>query len=385
MTRPLLMIPGPIEISAAVQQAFAVPPPSHVSPGCIEAFGRSLERMRSVWRATPSSQPFIVAGSGTVAMDMAVANTIDAGDRVLIVNTGYFSDRIAEMASRRGAEVLHVRGEVGSVPEMSLVDTVASEFGPTVVVATHVDTSTGVRVDAKAIAALANRLGALSLVDGVCATAGEQFEMAEWGVDAYLTASQKAIGLPPGLALFVLSERALARRATLQQPPPLILDVEAWLPIMRAYEARKPSYFATPATNLVMALDASLEELDREGMPAVFARHQRAALAMRAAWKQLGLTLLGPDDVAANTLSAIRYPGGVDASLLPTIAQNGVVVAGGLHPTCKNEYFRVGHMGVVTSQPDRLRQTVQAVEAALNTHGFKCEGGAAAFDQAFGG
>lgn len=173
-------------------------------------------------------------------------------------------------------------------------------------------------------------------------------------------------------------------RPLLMIPGPIEISAAVQQAFVVPPPSHVPSYFATPATNLVMALDASLEELDREGMPEVFARHQRAALAMRAAWKQLGLTLLGPDDVAANTLSAIRYPGGVDASLLPTIAQNGVVVAGGLHPACKNEYFRVGHMGVVTSQPDRLRQTVQAVEAALNTHGFKCEGGAAAFDQAFG-
>ena len=117
MTRPLLMIPGPIEISPTVHAAYQPLPPSHVSPSVIEAFGSSLERMREVWRADASYQPFIVSGSGTVAMDMAISNVVDSDDRVLIVNTGYFSDRIAEMANRRGATIEHVRCDAGYVPE----------------------------------------------------------------------------------------------------------------------------------------------------------------------------------------------------------------------------------------------------------------------------
>src|SRR3954462_4172878 len=112
----LLMIPGPVEISPAVLAAASVPPPSHTSPRLIEAFGSSIERMRQVWQADAASQPFLVTGSGTLAMEMAAANLIEPGDRALVVVTGYFSERMAEILRRHGAEVVTIEGAVGTVP-----------------------------------------------------------------------------------------------------------------------------------------------------------------------------------------------------------------------------------------------------------------------------
>ena len=292
--RPLLMIPGPVEISPAVAAAFAAPPPSHVSPGLIEAFGTSLERMREVWRAAPDSRPLVVGGGGTVAMDIAVANLIEPGDRALVVQTGYFSDRMAEMLRRAGAEVTAIGAEPGDAPAPAAVaealDDLRREGPVKALFATHVDTSTGVRIDPEPLARLARAAGALSVFDGVCATAGERFEMAAWDADLYLTGSQKALGLPAGLALLVAGERAVAARAARRAgPPPMYLDWDQWLPIMAAYEARRPSYFSTPATNLILALEAALGEIVAEGIEARVERHRRAARALRAAWRVLGL------------------------------------------------------------------------------------------------
>ncbi len=370
-SRALLMIPGPIEISPAVQRAFGVAPPSHLSAEVLEAFGRSIELMRALWQAAPSSQPFVVAGSGTLAMDMAVQNVIEPGDRVVVVDTGYFSARMAEMLRRRGADVAVVAAPPGDAP--SLADVEAAMPCKALFV-THVDTSTGVRVDAQALAALARRHGALSVFDGVCATGGERFEMAAWDADLYLTASQKAVGLPPGLALCVASERALAARAALRTPPMLSVDWDAWRPVMQAYEARKPSYFATPATNLILALAVALAE---HAIAERVAAHERTGAAMRAAWRALGLELLPlRDELFANTLSAIRYPAGVDSSLIGRIKERGVVVAGGLYPGLQTTYFRVGHMGYATTQPEMLERTVQAIEDALIDAGHDCQRGA---------
>ena len=105
MHRPLLMIPGPIEISPGVLEACSTAPPSHVSEGVIQAFGHSIERMREVWCAGPDSQPYVVAGSGTLAMEMAVVNLLEPGDEAVIVDSGYFSERMAEMCRRRGVLV----------------------------------------------------------------------------------------------------------------------------------------------------------------------------------------------------------------------------------------------------------------------------------------
>jgi alanine-glyoxylate transaminase/serine-glyoxylate transaminase/serine-pyruvate transaminase len=371
------MIPGPVEVSPAVQKAFCAPPPGHTSGPLIAAFGTALERMRQVWQAGPDSQPFVVTGGGTVGMDMVTANLTAPGDRVLVVDTGYFSDRIAEMLGRQGATVIALEAPVGEAPGPDEVSAAIVARGPfSALYATHVDTSTGVRIDPGPLARLAREHGMLSVFDGVCATAGERFAMAEWDADVYLTASQKALGLPPGLALLVASPRALEARAARRAPaPPMYLDWHEWLPVMRAYEERRPSYFSTPATNLILALEAGLGEILEQGVEARFAAHARAGRALRAAWRELGLTLVpAREELASNLLSALRFPEGTDGSLVRRILDRGVAVAGGLHPAIRNEYFRVGHMGYVTGRPELLRRTVEAVAAGLSDGGWPADG-----------
>jgi len=377
--RRLLMIPGPIEVSPAVRDAFSVPPPGHLAPDVIEAFGNSLERMRRIWLASPTSQPFVVPGSGTTAMEMAVANLVEPGDAVVVVNTGYFSDRVVLMLRRAGAEVVDLTAVPGEVPNVSRAAGAFEDFARAgkkvkALFATHVDTSTGALCDPQPLAALAEERGALSVFDGVCATAAERFEMDAWGADVYFTASQKAIGLPPGLALMVASAGALAAAGARKTPPPLSLDWQSWRPIMEAYEARRPAYFATPPTNLILALSAGLAEIEASGMDERFALHERGASALRAAWSALGLRPVPTREAnAAHTLSALRFPAGVDASLVTAIGERGVTVAGGLHPAIRGEYFRVGHMGYALTRVDFLMRTVEAVAGGLAGFGLEVD------------
>lgn len=378
-TAPLLMIPGPVEVSPAVLAAAAVRPPAHTSPQVLEAFGRSLELMREVWRAGEASAPFILSGSGTLAMEFAAANLLEPGERALVVTTGYFSERMAEILRRYGATVFTVGAPVGVVPALDEVREMLDREGPfKALFVTHVDTSTGVCVDPEPFCRLARKAGVLSVFDGVCAAAGERFEMDTWGADVYFSASQKAIGLPPGLGLLVASERALSVRAVRQaSPPPLFLDWESWLPIHQAYAERRPSYFATPATPLILALAVGLDEILAHGMEARWAAHKRAAAAMRAAWQTLGLREVPQGGAAANTSSVLYFPDGIDVGLIPRIAARGVIVAGSRHPAIRNTTFRIGHMGYTVTRPDYLRRTVEAVAGALQDSGLAVDAGAA--------
>ena len=375
MARPLLMIPGPIEVSPAVLDACSGPPPSHVSPGIIDDFGVAIARMREVWRSEDDSQPFILSGGGTLSMEVALCNVLEPGDRAVVVHTGYFSARFAEMARRRGATVVVVHAEPGETADLSRVHAALKAAPTKALLITHVDTSTGVRTNPKPLCELARSLGTLSIVDGVCATAGETFEMAAWGADVYLTASQKALGLPPGLALMVASSRAFSARHRLSLQPPMSMDWRQWLPIHAAYEDRRGSYFSTPNTTLIHALRVSLDEIVADGgIHGRIARHQRVADELRGAWSHLGLSLLCVQERnAANTLSAVRYPSGVGPELIGAVKARGVVVAGGLLPDFKAQYFRVGHMGYVTEQPELLRRTVQAIGEALIACGHSCD------------
>ena len=207
--RTLLMIPGPIEFEPEVLSALGAPTTSHVAPDFIEVFGQALEKTRRVF-LSDDGQPFILAGSGTLAMDSAVANLVEPGDKVLVVNTGYFSDRLGAICERYGAQVTHVRAPVGGRPSIEEVEAALQAGRYKMLAITHVDTSTAVLTDVRALARLAQRYDALSVVDGVCSVAGEELRMSAWGVDVAFTASQKAISVPPGLALLVASPRALA-------------------------------------------------------------------------------------------------------------------------------------------------------------------------------
>ncbi len=368
--RELLMIPGPVEFDPEVMRALARRTVSHVAPEFIQTFGRALARLRQVCLA-PSAQPFVVAGSGTLAMEMASANLVEPGDRALVVNTGYFSDRMARILERHGAEVGQVRAAPGDAPSVQEVERALASGRFKVMAVTHVDTSTGVLAPVEALVKRAHAQGVLSVVDGVCATAGEAFHQDAWGADVYFTASQKAVGVPPGLALLTASPRALAAwRARKRPVASVYADFAEWLPIMEAYEGARASYFATPAVNLVCALDVSLGQLLAEGMEARFARHVRLARAFRAAWSALSLRPLPVrEELAANTLSALYYPEGVDAGLMAAARAEGVVLAGGLHPELKTRYFRVGHMNAV-SESDVLA-TVGAIERALARAGHR--------------
>ncbi len=369
--RTLLMIPGPVEFEPAVLAAMGEPTTSHLAPGFIEAFGQALQDMRQVFKS-PSGQPLVLAGSGTLAMDCAGSNLVEPGDNALIVDTGYFSERFAMILQRYGAQVTRLSTSPGSRPSLEQVKAALEADSFKLLTITHVDTSTGVIAEVEQIAALGRQNGVLVVVDGVCSVAGEALHMDAWGVDLVLTASQKAIGVPPGLALLMIGPRAL--EAFQKRTTPVLnyyADWTNWLPIMQAYEARKTSYFGTPPVNLIFALLISLRQILVEGMPERIARHITISQACKAGIHALGLSQvpLRPE-YAAHTLTAPRYPIGVNgADFLARVLQSGVTLAGGLLPAIRSEYFRIGHMGAVTSGD--ILATISAIESALVSCGYE--------------
>lgn len=372
-SRKLLMIPGPIEFESEVMLSMAVPTPSHVDPDFITVFANSLKLLKAVCQSE-SGQAFIVAGTGTLAMDMAAANLIETGDKALVISTGYFGLRFAEILKRYGADVDILEAQVGDIVPMDCIEEQLKSKKYKLLTFTHVDTSTAVLNDAKSIGALGKKYNLLTVLDGVCSVAGEEIKQEAWGIDVVVTASQKAVGVPPGLALLVASQNAIKTFEQRKTPVANYYgDWANWLPIMRAYENKQASYFGTPPVNLIMALEKSLQLIVEEGLNNRFARHQRAGKAMRAAIRALGLELLSKNEaVASNTLTAPLYPSKIDAvTFLKEINQEGIILAGGLLPELKSKYFRIGHMGSVNKAD--LLATIGAIETVLKNNGSKHE------------
>ncbi|CAD6895842.1 unnamed protein product [Tilletia controversa] len=377
----LLVIPGPIEVADDVLFANAHPSMSHVSPDFVPVFGESIRMLRDVLYA-PKSQPFIVAGSGTLGWDMVASNVVEPGEDVLVLNSGYFGDSFADCLEIYGAKVTQVKAPVGSKPSLEEVEKALKEKKYKAVTFTHVDTSTGVLSDAKGLGELVKRVSPESILvlDGVCSVASEEIRMDEWGIDVVIGASQKGIGCPPGLCLLAASPKAIKAFETRQAPErSYFASWKRWLPIMKAYESGTPAYFATPPTNLIYALNQSLKTITKGevSLEDRFKRHVEVSDKIKNFVKEkLGLEQLVADGLkdGAHGMTAVKFPAGLKAGdLLPKLVAKNVVMAAGLHKEVKDTYFRIGHMGVTVVDTKRgdIDYLLKALEDSFAEAGYK--------------
>ncbi|ODH50294.1 hypothetical protein GX48_03566 [Paracoccidioides brasiliensis] len=368
-----VLIPGPVEFDHAVLQSMSHFSESHVGPGFVKTFGESLTLLRRLFQTTStSSQPFLLAGSGTLGWDLVSANLIERNENALVLHTGYFGDCFAACLETYGAKATQLKAPIGDQPSLSEIEQALKEKPYKILTVTHVDTSTGVLADIKAIAALVRRVSpdTLVVVDGVCSVGAEEIAFDAWDLDVVLTASQKAIGCPPGLSVVMLSGRAIQCFKARKSPPAsYYASIANWLPIMQNYEARKPSYFATPATQLVHAMHTTLTQLMSKPLAGRFATHRATSQRVKKAVADLGLQQLAtkPEN-QSNAMTAIRLPEGVTPQdILPLLAKKGVVFAGGLHKEIASKYIRFGHMGVSATDPTRhdIDRAIAALKEAF--------------------
>jgi alanine-glyoxylate transaminase/serine-glyoxylate transaminase/serine-pyruvate transaminase len=366
----LTMIPGPTPVHPRILAALARPTVSHLAPHFVETFRNALRDFGTLCRSE-AGQPFIVAGGGTLAMEMALVNTVRPGERLLVVSQGYFGDRFAECAAAFGIECELLRSEWGRAVSPGEVAACLAQGSYAAVTITHVDTSTGTAAPVEAYAQLLEGREEMVILDGVCATGGIDEAFDGWGIDVLLTAPQKAIGAPPGLALCLFSERALARRKAFSAVPAFYADIMRWLPIMQD----PGRYYSTPCVNEIVAVAEALRIVHEEGLEARFARHRRLAAAFRAGLAALGITLFTNGDCQAATLSVAMLPSGVDdAAFRVRAAARGAVLAGGLGPIA-GKAFRIGHMGNIG--PGEVIATLAAIGGAFGDVGHRVEAGAA--------
>ncbi|KAF0408823.1 PLP-dependent transferase [Gigaspora margarita] len=298
---------------------------SHVSPTFIPIFGEVIELLRKIF-CTEKSQPFVVSGSGTLGWDMVASNLIESDEDVLVLNTGYFGDSFADCLQTYGVKVTQVKADIGDRPSLEEIRQALTTKKFKAITITHVDTSTGVLSDIKAISNLVQQISpeTLVIVDGVCSVGSEEIRMDEWNIDIVLTASQKALGVPPGLCILIASERAMINSRPLE---------------LRFQQHKEVSN----------RIKNSLEELGLKFVP----KHR---------------------EIAANGMTAVYYPEGVKATdLIPKVAEQGVVIAGGLHKVIGPKYFRVGHMGISVTEPERkhVEKTIEALRGNLKDLGCK--------------
>ncbi|MEK4128179.1 alanine--glyoxylate aminotransferase family protein [Solibacillus sp. FSL W8-0474] len=361
--KELLLVPGPTPVMDEIYDALASETRGHTDPRFVEIFKNTITNTKKLFNT--DGEVYVVAGSGTLAMEMAIVNTVAKGERLLVISHGYFGDRFTPLAKAFGIEVDVLQSTWGERVDAQLVEETVKAKSYKAVTITHADTSTGVASDLDTLIPIIKASGALVIVDGVVATAALQEDMGksygkeDYKIDIVLTGSQKAIGIPPGLAIVAFSQQALAAREQIGTVPAYYADIHNWRNIME----NPAMYFATPPVNLIYAYDVALKIVLEEGMEKREARHIAYGKAVRTALRSYGMTPLAEEEVAAPTLSCILYPEGVDdGKFRASLASRGVIVAGSLAHLA-GKAFRMGHMGNATSE--MLQQAIIAIGEAL--------------------
>ncbi|HOV80959.1 MAG TPA: alanine--glyoxylate aminotransferase family protein [Bacillota bacterium] len=352
-----LMIPGPTPVPPAVYAAMSRPIIGHRTDEFAEMHRRVVEKVKKVFQTV--NDVFVITNSGTGAMETAIANTVNPGDKVLSLITGNFGERFANIARAYQADVIEVDFGYGNDVDIGVVEEKLREHPDVkVVLATQNETSTGVANDIEKIGALVAGTPALLLVDGVSGVGAIEIKVDEWGVDMLCTASQKAFMLPPGLAMISVSDKAweVVRN---NKSPRFYFSLPAF---KKVYDKWNTAY--TPAVSLFCGLDAALDMMLAEGLENVYARHALLAKATRAAVRALGLRLLAEDRCASNALTAVWGPEGLATDELRKIIKSkyGVSFAGG-QGTVKGKIFRIAHMGFCDKMDIVI--AISALEMAL--------------------
>ncbi|MGM0216515.1 pyridoxal-phosphate-dependent aminotransferase family protein [Enterococcus sp. AZ109] len=339
----LVMIPGPTPVVRSIQNEMAREVQAFGDPRFVSDYKELIEDLGTLFNC--SGKTFPLAGTGTLAMEMAVANVTKKGDNVLIVSNGFFGDRFIEICERRGLNCDVLSAEWGTSVTPEEIEKKLAEKKYAAMTVSHVDTSTAVVAPIKEIGAIIkNHPETVFIVDGVAATGGEYADVDGMGIDIMFTGSQKAFGVSPGMLVLWAGQKALDRRKDLGSIPDYYIDFEKWLPVMDD----PAKYFATPAVNLVWAMKEATAIIKEEGLQARADRHVKNAAATRAALRSLGFEILAKEGHEASTLSNVIYPEGIDdAQFRGKMLDKGVIVAGALGAYA-GKAFRLGHMGNIS-------------------------------------
>lgn len=355
----LLFIPGPVTVAEPVLAAMSKPLIDHRGP----AFAAMLERVtRALQPIFGTKEPvYFLGSSGTGGLEATLVSLFSPGDVLLSCPLGAFGKRYANIARTYGCEVEAIQTEPGyALDPAKLAARLRADAGKKIagILLTHNETSTGVQQDMEALSAAIADHGAITLVDSVSGLGAGEFRMDRWGYDAVVTASQKVLAAPPGVAMVALSARA-AKRVKEAKIPSFYFSLQK---AMEFAELGQTPW--TPPVSMFFALDVALAAYHAEGAPRVWGRHRMYAHAIRSAVQELGLQVFSDPSAHSDTVVAVKALPDMDvAAVLKKLRiERGVALSGG-QLELKDKIFRIGTMGDV-SQTDVLGM-IGALEIAM--------------------
>jgi alanine-glyoxylate transaminase / serine-glyoxylate transaminase / serine-pyruvate transaminase len=365
--RRTLMGPGPSDVPQRILDAMARPTIGHLDP----AFTDMMEQTKTLLRyafQTDNKLTFPVSGPGSVGMETCFVNLVEPGDKVIVCINGVFGGRMLENVKRCGGVPVTVEDVWGRSIDTSKVEAAFAAHPDAKILAfVHAETSTGAQSDAAALAAVARRHGALSIMDCVTSLGGTPVLIDDWGIDAAYSGSQKCLSCTPGLSPVTFSEAAIDKVRARRTP------VQSWfmdLNLVLGYWSGegKRTYHHTAPINPLYGLHEALVMLSEEGIDNAWARHRAMHDALKIGLEAMDLEFLVPADERLPQLNSVRLPPGIDdaACRARLLSEFNLEIGAGLGVLAGN-IWRIGLMGASASR-DNVDYCLKALAAVLGKH-----------------
>jgi alanine-glyoxylate transaminase/serine-glyoxylate transaminase/serine-pyruvate transaminase len=367
------MIPGPVEVRPEILEVMGRPMVPHYESEWAQIHADTIEMAKAVFQTT--GDLFIMVGSGSAGLEACLSQLTGNGGRTLIPTNGVFGKLLVKIARTYSDQIEEVEfpGEEPIAPE-ALDRLLIEREDVRSVAVVHCETHTGLLNPVHEYGDICRAHGAFLMVDAISSLGGARLEMDNWNIDLCVTASQKALGAPPGLCLVAVNPRCwllFEKRASGQG---WYLNLNAWRQRATEWADWHPS-LTTMAVNNFLALRKALELILSEGLDNRFARHRQASLLIRQGARNLGLKPYIPDEYASSTLTTVILPEGVSVQALRDHVKNEhrIMVAGANIP-CGERAFRIGHMGPEATLENAVSVLV-AVEDYLRKVGLEVKTG----------
>lgn len=359
----LLLGPGPSNAHPTVLQAMSTAPLGHLDPAFLQIMDEIQSLLRYVWQ-TDNERTIAISGTGSAAMEAAIANGVEPGDVVLVGVMGYFGNRLVEMASRYGAQVHALTKPWGQVFSVAELRAAMEQHRPRILALVHAETSTGARQPLAGVGALCREFDCLLLLDTVTSLGGVPIFLDDWGVDLAYSCSQKGLGCSPGASPFTMSDRAMAKlRDRSSKVANWYLDSD----LLGKYWGSERVYHHTAPINLYYGLREALRLVAEESLATCWQRHQQNAEFLWQSLESIGLTMHVEREFRLPTLTTVRVPHGVDAKAIARtlLLDHNIEVGGGLGELA-GKVWRVGLMGY-NSRPENVERLVDALKQVLSS------------------
>ncbi|NPV69104.1 MAG: alanine--glyoxylate aminotransferase family protein [Firmicutes bacterium] len=370
----LLMGPGPSNCDPRVLRAMSEPTLGHLDPRFLAIMTETMDLLKSVFQTT-NHLTLVMPGTGSAGMETSCVNLLEPGDRAIVCVHGVFGERLADVASRCGAEVTVVEAPRGQPVDPAGVRAAFSRTkGVKVLAIVHAETSTGVLQPLDEIVEIAHSNGAMVLVDTVTSLGGVPVDVDRRGFDFVYSGTQKCLSCPPGLAPVTLNDRAakvVAERKT---------KVQSWyldLNMIQRYWGKERFYHHTAPVNMIYALHEAVRIIAEEGLEARFNRHRQNWSALVAGLEAMGLKPFVAPEFRLPSLTTVSIPEGIDDATGRSRLLNeyNIEIGGGLG-AMKGKVWRVGLMGH-TSRRHNVLLFLSAMGSVLRSMGFSADVGSA--------